>query len=107
MLAEQEAEAAARSYVAVIQDRIESFWSRPASARKGMKCELALQLVPTGRVINVTVVKSSGNDAFDRSARQAVLKAEQFKELQDLPPEAFEKYFRELTLVFNPTDLRL
>ena len=106
-LAEQQAEATAQSYVAVIADKIEQYWSRPPSARKGMKCELLLQLVPTGRVINVTIVESSGNTAFDRSAEQAVLKAEQFKELQKLKPEVFERYFRELRLVFNPRDLRL
>lgn len=106
-LAEQQAEAQAQSYVAVIAKKVESFWSRPPSARTGMQCELTIQLVPTGRVVNVTVTKSSGNSAFDRSAEQAVLKAEQFRELQNLPPETFERYFRQLTLVFNPQDLRL
>ncbi|WP_317929117.1 cell envelope integrity protein TolA [Halioxenophilus sp. WMMB6] len=106
-LAEQQAAETAQSYVAVIAQRVEQFWSRPPSARKGMKCELLIQLVPTGRVVNVTVSSSSGNAAFDRSAEQAVLKAEQFRELQNLPPEVFEQYFRQLKLVFNPTDLRL
>jgi colicin import membrane protein len=72
-----------------------------------MKCELIIQLVPTGRVVNVTIASSSGNGAFDRSAEQAVLKAEQFRELQQLEPEVFERYFRELRIVFNPQDLRL
>jgi len=106
-MAEEQAEATAQSYVAVIAARVEQFWSRPPSARKGMQCELLIQLVPTGRVVNVTVVKSSGNSAFDRSAEQAVLKAEQFRELQNVPPDVFEKYFRQLTLIFNPQDLRL
>ncbi|BFM07404.1 cell envelope integrity protein TolA [Halioxenophilus aromaticivorans] len=105
--AQQQAEATAQSYVAVIARRVEQFWSRPPSARKGMQCELLIQLVPTGRVVNVTVAKSSGNAAFDRSAEQAVLKAEQFKELRDVPSPVFEQYFRELRLVFNPQDLRL
>ncbi len=97
----------AQSYVALIADRIEQNWSRPPSARNGMKCELLMQLVPTGRVVSVSVVKSSGNMSFDRSAEQAVKKAEQFVELKDVPPEIFERYFRQLRLVFNPKDLRL
>lgn len=97
----------AQSYVALISSRIEQNWSRPPSARKGMTCELQLQLVPTGKVVNVSVVKSSGNSAFDRSAEQAVKKAEQFPELKNMPPEVFERYFRQLRLVFNPKDLRL
>lgn len=107
ILAEQEAEAIAQSYVSVIAARIERFWSRPPSARKGMQCELLINLVPTGRVTSVTIVKSSGNDAFDRSAEQAVLKAEQFAELKQVKPAVFEKHFRQLRLIFNPQDLRL
>lgn len=106
-LAQEQAEATAQSYVAVIAQRVEQFWSRPPSARKGMQCELLIQLVPTGRVVSVNIIKSSGNAAFDRSAEQAVLKAEQFKELKDVPPDVFEQYFRQLTLIFNPQDLRL
>ncbi len=100
-------EVTARSYTAAIAARIEQNWSRPPSARKGMQCELRLQLVPTGKVIDVTVVKGSGNAAFDRSAEQAVRRAEQFPELQQLQPAIFEAYFRQLRLVFNPKDLRL
>ncbi|GAA6152497.1 cell envelope integrity protein TolA [Pseudoteredinibacter isoporae] len=110
LLAEQQAEEdqmVAQSFIGLIAQRIENNWSRPASARKGMQVELRIQLVPTGRVINVTVVKSSGNAAFDRSAEQAVKKAEQFPELKQLPPAVFERNFRQLRLVFNPKDLRL
>lgn len=106
-IAADQAEATAQSYVAVIAQRVEQYWSRPPSARKGMQCELLIQLVPTGRVVNVSIQKSSGNAAFDRSAEQAVLKAEQFRELQQVPPDVFEEYFRQLTLLFNPQDLRL
>ncbi len=110
LLAEQQAEEdqmVAQSFIGLIAQRVENNWSRPASARKGMQVELRIQLVPTGRVINVTVVKSSGNAAFDRSAEQAVKKAEQFPELKKLPPAVFQRNFRQLRLVFNPKDLRL
>ena len=68
-------EEAAQSYIAAITNRIEMNWSRPPSARNGMNCILSIQLVPTGKVIDVKVVKSSGNSAFDRSAEQAVKKS--------------------------------
>lgn len=96
----------AQSYVALISQRIEQNWSRPPSARTGMQCELLIRLVPTGQVVNVDVVKSSGNAAFDRSAIQAVNKVERFSEIQEMPLEVFERYYRELRLVFNPQDLR-
>ena len=97
----------ANSYIALITEVIQRNWSRPPSARNNMEVELALQLVPTGEVVSVVVVRSSGNAAFDRSAENAVLKAERFPELKQLPPRVFEQYFRRLRLLFRPEDLRL
>ena len=96
-----------QSYSALIASRIEQNWSRPPSARKGMRCELEIQMVPTGQVIDVKVTKSSGNLAFDRSAIQAVKKIERFSEVKDIPSRIFERYFRTFKLNFNPQDLRL
>lgn len=97
---------ASQSYISAIQSRIEMNWSRPPSARNGMVCTLAIQLVPTGRVIDVKVIKSSGNPAFDRSAEQAVKKAERFPELVGMDPQQFERNFRQFKLDFKPQDLR-
>ena len=104
--AEDESEVEALSYKQVIFNRVRDNWSRPPSARTGMKCELLIEIVPTGRVVTVTVVKSSGNSAFDRSAQQAVYKAESFPELKEMSPQTFEKYYRRFNLIFNPQDLR-
>ena len=71
-----------------------------------MEAELALQLIPTGEVVSVTVIRSSGNPAFDRSAINAVEKAGEFPELRQLPPGEFEKTFRRFRLLFKPEDLR-
>lgn len=107
LLQSEEDEALANSYSEVIYSRVYRNWSRPPSARNGMSCELTVQLIPNGRVVNVTISKSSGNSAFDRSAEQAVLKAEQFPELRDVPINVFEDYFRRLIIKFEPQDLRL
>jgi colicin import membrane protein len=97
----------AQSYIGVIAALIEQNWSRPPSARRGMQCELIIQLIPTGEVINVSIVSSSGNSAFDRSAEQAVKRAGRFDVLKDVDPVMFDRYFRQLRLRFNPQDLRL
>lgn len=94
------------SFVALIQRTVINNWSRPPSARNGMECELAVQLVPTGEVVSVTVIRSSGNPAFDSSAVNAVQKAGAFPELQKLPSGEFERKFRRLNLIFRPEDLR-
>ena len=107
LLQSEEDEVLANSFSEVIYSRVYRNWSRPPSARNGMNCELTVQLLPNGRVVNVTISKSSGNSAFDRSAEQAVLKAEQFPELRDVPINVFEQYFRRLIIRFEPQDLRL
>lgn len=96
----------AQSFIGLIQQRVRQNWSRPPSARNGMEARLSIQLVPTGEVIDVNVVSSSGNGAFDRSAVRAVKKARHFPELRELPSRVFEKDFRKLTLIFRPEDLR-
>lgn len=97
----------ASSYADYIFERVAANWSRPPSARRDMEVELLVQLVPTGQVVSVVIVESSGNAAFDRSAEQAVLKVGRFEKLQELPPKVFETYFRKLPLIFRPDDLRL
>jgi len=97
---------AVTSYIALITKAIQDNWSRPPSARRDMQVTLLIQLIPTGEVVNVSVVESSGNAAFDLSAQNAVKRAARFPELQDLKIGVFDKNFRRLTLVFRPEDLR-
>jgi colicin import membrane protein len=100
------AEEMAASYAALIQRTVIGYWSRPPSARNGMEALLSVQLVPTGEIVSVTVLRSSGNAAFDRSAVNAVEKAGSFPELSNLPTREFEKTFRRFRLLFRPEDLR-
>ena len=96
----------AASFAALIQQTVINYWSRPPSARNGMEALLSIQLIPTGEVVSVSLLKSSGNTAFDRSAINAVEKAGSFPELQQLPNREFEKTFRRFRLLFRPEDLR-
>lgn len=100
------AEEMSASYAALIRDTVVNYWSRPPSARNGMEALLAIQLVPTGEIVSVSVVRSSGSSAFDRSAINAVEKADSFPELSNLPNREFEKTFRRFQLLFRPEDLR-
>jgi colicin import membrane protein len=106
LASEQDAEMV-NSFSDVIYSKVYRNWSYPPSTRRGMHCELSVTLVPTGRVVGVTLKKSSGNPAFDRSAEQAVWKAEQFPELQELPARVFEENFRNIIITFEPQDTRL
>ena len=92
-------------YAGIIKRIISQNWQIPPSARNGMKTEVRLQLVPTGEVVAVNIIQSSGNEVFDRSVLQAVERADRFIELQDLENAVFERNFRTFTLVFRPEDL--
>ena len=91
---------------AIIQRAVVNRWTRPPSARNGMRAALEIALVPTGDVVGVTVLESSGNVAFDRSAINAVEKAARFPEVQQLDRAIFERDFRRFQLIFRPEDLR-
>lgn len=94
------------AYTAIIHDLVQQNWSRPPSARNDMTAVLRIQLVPTGEVVDVEVVQSSGDAAFDRAAENAVYAVGRFSELQGMPPRLFERNFRSLLLTFRPEDLR-
>lgn len=95
----------AMAYASQIQQEIIRNWSRPPSARNGMQALLKVNLVPTGEVVDVAIMSSSGNDAFDRSAILAVEKAERFIVPDD--SRLFERSFRQFEVLFRPEDLRL
>lgn len=102
--AETEAEMT-MAYTAVIHDLVQRNWSRPPSARNDMTAVLRIRLVPTGDVVDVEIVRSSGDAAFDRAAENAVRAVGRFTELQGMPPRMFERSFRSLLLTFRPEDL--
>ncbi len=90
-------------FQAKIYDQVRRNWRRPPSARNEMQTKLLVELIPTGEIISVTVVESSGLEAFDRSAEQAVIRSSRF----EVPDNSrlFEAYFRNFYFLFRPQDL--
>ena len=91
---------------ATIRASVINRWTRPPSARNGMVSILSIQLVPTGEVVGVSVLQSSGNTAFDRSAMTAVERTGRFPEVAKLDNRTFEANFRRFQLIFKREDLR-
>ena len=75
---------------ATIRATVINRWTRPPSARNGMVAVLSIQLVPTGEVVGVSVLQSSGNNAFDRSAMNAVERSARFPDVAKLENAVFE-----------------
>ena len=92
---------AAEKYKLLIRQKVSRNWARPPGAQTGLQCTVRVRLVPSGDVLQVTVVKTSGDERFDRSVENAVYKASPLP----LPEERdlFE-YFREIEFIFIPED---
>jgi len=93
------------AYTGIIHDLVQQNWSRPPSARNGMTVVFRIQMVPTGDILDVQLVQSSGDYAFDRAAETAIYRVGRFQELQGMPINMFNENFRSLLLTFRPEDL--
>ena len=96
----KEREEAVISYTAQLRDKIERSWQYPPGVEPDQQVTVRINLVPTGEVIAVTVVKGSGNSALDRSVEQAVMKASPLPVPKDI--KVFESNFRTFTINFRP-----
>lgn len=84
-------------YIADIQNKVERNWIRPASARQGLKCKVAVNQIPGGEVINVTVTQCNGDEVFRSSVEKAVYKASPLPRPSD--PGLFD---RDIVFTFKP-----
>lgn len=105
--ADEDVEAQTMTYVEAIYQAVHREWSRPPSARNDMEVRIQVDLTPSGDLLGVAIVDSSGNGAFDRSAQAAVRKAARTLGRFSVPEDRrlFEAHFRHFTLLFKPEDL--
>jgi colicin import membrane protein len=111
MLQEQKKMAGARSqkvrgevdkYKALILQTISQNWIIPPSVNKNLFAELMIRVAPGGMVLDVQIIKSSGDEGLDNSARSAVFKASPLPVPKD--SDAFEP-FRQFVLKVRPKDI--
>lgn len=79
-------------YLAHVQARIAGFWTSPPvdESERAMTAVVGFRLERNGRISNITVEQSSGNEHYDEAATQAVQKA---VPLPPFPPDLPNKYF--------------
>lgn len=89
-------------YKALLINAISQNWILPPNADKNLSCRFEIKLESSGKVINVTLLKSSGDPILDRSAETAIYSA------SPLPvpsmPEAFDE-FKVVSLTVKPENL--
>jgi colicin import membrane protein len=98
--------AASAAEVGRYQDKIRSKIRRnivgiPPELPADAKAEFKVTMLPGGMVLDVQLVKSSGNRAYDDAAERAIYKAQPLP----LPTDVgLQKLFRELRLTIKPQD---
>ncbi|WP_275629113.1 cell envelope integrity protein TolA [Pseudomonas sp. 273] len=105
-LADEQGNEVAGNFDDLIRSRVSEGWSRPPSARNGMSVTVQISMLPDGTITNATVVRSSGDKAFDNSAVNAVRNVGRITEMQGLSPKDFNPY-RSFKMTFTPEDLTL
>ena len=91
-------------YTTRIRDKIERSWLRPPGTPRGLRVLVRVTQIPGGEVVEVKITESSGNQAFDRSVEEAVLRASPLP----TPPvpvvsdENTAVFDRDITLAFEP-----
>lgn len=85
-----------------INKKIKSLWRRPANVTGKLVTEMRITLLPGGEVASVLITRSSGNQAFDASAEEAVRRASPLPVPSD--PLLFREQFKVLILKFKPEE---
>ena len=90
-------------YAQRIISTIEDAWMKPRNIPENLVANLRLKIRPSGRIIGVDLIKSSGNIRIDNSALQAVRRVEAFNFFNSIPKTMFEKEFQVISISFNPS----
>jgi colicin import membrane protein len=109
LLAAQQADAARKAssarasalatYIASIRERVRGRWILPQDLQGNPEAVFLVTQIPSGDVISVKLVKSSGNAAYDTAVERAILAASPLP----LPPDR-SLFERELKLTFRLRD---
>ena len=84
-------------------ENIQSAWRKPINIQDGLVCDLRLSINKNGRIIDINLIKSSGNLRFDNSAIKAVQRVETFSFLKDIPINMYNSNFKSIVITFNPS----
>lgn len=90
-------------YKALIVNAIGRNWILPENADSNLSSQFRIRLAPDGMVLEVTLIRSSGDSLLDRSAQTAIYKASPLPVPTDA--ETFN-LFRDISLTVRPEQVR-
>ncbi len=90
-------------YKAMIVNAISRQWILPENVDNRLSCQFRIRLAPDGAVLEVSLMRSSGDAILDRSAQTAIYKASPLPVPSD--PTTFN-LFRDISLTVRPENVR-
>ena len=97
--AESELQSLRSQYVGAIKSSVTRQWARPASAKPGLKCQIRVNQIPGGAVIDVAIGSPCNADG---AVRNSIINA--VKKADPLPFSGFESVFeRRINFTFEFT----
>lgn len=90
-------------FSSLIIQSLQSAWRKPINIQDNLVCDLRLNINENGRVVNVRLIKSSGNIRFDNSALMAVQRVETFSFFNNIPYNIYSSNFKNIVIKFNPS----
>ena len=90
-------------YSSLIIQSLQSAWRKPINIQNGLVCDLRITINKNGRIINVNLIKSSGNIRFDNSAMKALQRIETFNFFDSIPYNIYLSNFKNIVITFNPS----
>lgn len=90
-------------YKALIINAISQQWILPENVDRHLSSQFRIRLAPDGVVLEVSLIRSSGDPILDRSAQSAIYKASPLPVPRD--PSTFN-LFRDISLTVRPENVR-
>jgi len=90
-------------FSSLIIQSLQSAWRKPINIQDGLVCDLRITTNKNGRIINVNLIKSSGNIRFDNSAMKALQRIETFNFFDSIPYNIYLSNFKNIVITFNPS----
>jgi TonB family protein len=90
-------------FSSLIIQSLQSAWRKPINIQDNLVCDIRLNINKNGRVVNASLIKSSGNIRFDNSALMAVQRVETFSFFNNIPYNIYSSNFKNIVIKFNPS----
>ena len=103
LLAKNSEESQINIFSNMIVQFIQSAWVKPQNIQSGLICDLRMNVNKNGRIVDVDLIKSSGNIRFDNSAIKAIRRVETFSFFNKIPYNMYQNNFRNIVITFNPS----